>query len=120
MASGYKNLIVWQKAMKLTVAVYAATGKFPKQEQFGLTSQLQRAAVSIPSNIAEGSSRGDKDFHRFLTIAFGSGMEVETQLIIAKELNYLSEETCHELTLSLEEVMRMLNKLRSSKLVTKD
>lgn len=118
MANGYKNLIVWQKAIKLTLTMYSVTAKFPKQEQFGLTSQIQRAAVSIPCNIAEGSSRGDKDFHRFLTIAFGSGMELETQLIIAKELNYLSEKTYIELSELLDEVMRMLSKLRSSKLAT--
>ena len=115
MASGYKNLIVWQKAIKLVLAIYDVTKKFPKQEQFGLISQIQRVAVSVPSNIAEGSSRGDKDFHRFLTIAFGSGMEIETQLIIARELGYITEKQYQEVQELLEEVMRMLNKLRSTK-----
>lgn len=115
MPSGYQNLIVWQKAITLTIGAYLVTKKFPKQEQFALASQIQRAAVSIPSNIAEGSSRGDKDFHRFLTIAFGSGMELETQMIIAKKLGYVNEKSYQEILSLLDEVMRMLNKLRSSK-----
>lgn len=115
MTNGYKNLIVWQKAIKLTLDIYSVTTKFPKQEQFGLVSQIQRAAVSIPSNIAEGSSRGNKDFHRFLTIAYGSGMELETQLIIAHELSYLTEKQYQEILGLLGEIMRMLNKLRTSK-----
>lgn len=71
---GYKDLVVWQKAMNLSVEVYALTAQFPKEELYGLTSQMRRAAISIPSNIAEGSKRGtQKDFKYFLTIAFGSG-----------------------------------------------
>lgn len=83
----YKDLIVWQKAIKLAVMIYQITSSFPKEEVYGLTSQLRRAAVSIPSNIAEGRHRGSrKDFLQFLRIAYASGAEVETQLLIAKEV----------------------------------
>jgi four helix bundle protein len=89
MVQGYKELIVWQKAMTLVQEVYRITNSFPKEEVFGLTSQIRRAAVSIPSNIAEGRSRRTrKDFGQFLAIAYGSAAELETQLLIAKSLNY--------------------------------
>lgn len=86
----YENLIVWQKSMDLVTAIYELTRQFPKEEVFGLTSQMRRAAVSIPSNIAEGSRRGSrKDFRNFLLIAYGSGAELETQIKIAKRLSYV-------------------------------
>src|SRR3989304_1877241 len=88
MINSYKDLIVWQKAVKLALVVYELTSRFPKEESFGLTSQMRRSAVSIPSNIAEGRSRGTKkDFIQFLRIAFGSGAELETQIIIAKQID---------------------------------
>lgn len=107
----YRDLIVWKEAILLVKAVYAFTTKFPTAEQYGLTSQMRRAAVSIPSNIAEGKSRGTgKDFKHFLTIAFGSGAELETQIIISKELGYLDEKGCRELIEKLDYIQRMLNK----------
>ena len=88
----YKDLIVWQKAMSMVEVVYNLTQMLPKEELFSLTNQIRRAAVSVPSNIAEGSARySNKDTARFADIAIGSLAEVETQLIIAKELNYISD-----------------------------
>ena len=90
----YQKLNVWQQGMTLVTKVYSATSGFPDHEKFGLTSQMRRAAVSIPSNIAEGSSRGsDKDFNRFLNMALGSLCELETQIHISKRLGYLNFET---------------------------
>ncbi len=106
---GYKDLIVWQKSMQLTVAVYALTEQFPKTEVYGLVSQMRRCAVSIPSNIAEGSKRSSiKDNRNFLHISFGSGAELETQLELSKLLPFgkdLSYETVDAL---LGECMKML------------
>ena len=86
----YQKLLVWQKAMELVTEVYQATAGFPDTERFGLTAQMRRAAVSIPSNIAEGSGRGtDREFIRFLHIARGSLLELETQIMIAARLNLL-------------------------------
>jgi four helix bundle protein len=108
----YKNLIVWQKSMDLVVAVYELTEKYPKHEIYALVSQTRRCAVSIPSNIAEGSKRGSqKDYRHFLLNAFGSGAELETQLEIAKRLKYYKEEEIRKIELLLDEVMRMLNRM---------
>lgn len=108
--NGYKNLIVWQRSMDVARAVYRLTEGFPKSELYGLTSQMRRAAVSIPSNIAEGRLRGHKkEFVQFLFIAFGSGAELETQLSLAKTLpgmDALDYEIAEKL---LQEVMKMLN-----------
>lgn len=88
----FRDLIVWQKAIRLCAAVYAVTRSMPAAEQFGLVGQMRRAAVSIPSNIAEGNARGTrKDYLRSLIIARGSLAELETQLVIAQELRYLSD-----------------------------
>jgi len=87
----YKKLIVWQKAMELTVQIYTITENFPQEEKYNLTSQMRRASVSLPSNIAEGSLRGSqKAFRQFLLIDFGSGAELETQIEIAKRLPHTS------------------------------
>lgn len=111
----YKDLIVWQKAMELVLAVYDLTDQFPKSELYGLTSQMRRASVSIPSNIAEGSRRGTrKDYRNFLNNAFGSGSELETQLEIAKILKFASIHEYMKAEQLLNEVMRMLNKMISS------
>jgi len=111
----YEKLTVWQKSMDLVVGIYGMTGVFPKEEIYGLTSQMKRAAVSIPSNIAEGCRRKtNKDFSHFLTIAFGSGAELETQLRIAKRLKFYGENEYVRVEPLLQEVMRMLNKLISS------
>ena len=90
--ANYKELIVWQKAMTLTEEIYRIVKFLPKEELFGLSDQMRRAAVSIPSNIAEGHGRNTNgDFHRFLLIARGSLMELETQLEICKRLHYIPE-----------------------------
>lgn len=107
---GYKDLIVWKKAMDLVVAIYELTDKFPKNEIYGITSQMQRCAVSISSNIAEGSKRSTtKDFTHFLIIAFGSGSELETQVEIVKRLKFGKNLDFTKIDLLLDEVMKMLN-----------
>ena len=111
----YRELIVWKKSIILSKEVYILTEKFPKTEIFGVTSQMRRAAVSIPSNIAEGYTREHKkEYIHFLSIAFGSGAELETQMMIVKELNFCSEKEYQKLISLLDEIMRMLNKLISS------
>lgn len=110
----YKDLIVWQKAMDLVTAVYELTEKYPKSELYGLTSQIRRSAVSIPSNIAEGRRRGSqKDFRQFLIIAYASGAELETQIEIAKRLPFGSGLNSDKVDGLLNEVMKMLNKMTS-------
>lgn len=110
----YQELTVWQKAMQLVRDIYTLTEKFPKSEIFGLTAQMRRSAVSIPSNIAEGSKRGSrKDYRNFLMNAFGSGAELETQLEISRQLNFGSEEKRQRAEKILNEVMRMLNRITS-------
>jgi four helix bundle protein len=106
--SSYKDLDVWKKSFNLCVQIYSQTKTFPKEELYGLTSQIRRASVSIPSNISEGSKRGKKEFLHFLKIAHGSGAELETQLMLASELNYLSSDNCNILLQDLDDVMRML------------
>ncbi|NWF63955.1 MAG: four helix bundle protein [Chloroflexi bacterium] len=92
-ARNYRELLVWQDAIKIAKAVYQLTGKFPKQEMYALADQLRRAAVSVPSNIAEGQARKSPgDFRRFLHISLGSLAEVDTQLVLAQEFGYLSKE----------------------------
>lgn len=111
----YKELIVWQKSIQLVTELYSVTEKFPKTEIFGLTSQIRRASVSIPSNIAEGYSRKHKpEYIQFLRIAFGSGAELETQILIAKNLGFLKENSFLKINELLDEVMRMLNKIIST------
>ena len=112
MIHSYKDLIVWQKSMKLVVAIYELTDKFPREEVFGLTSQIRRAAVSIPSNIAEGRMRGyRKEYRHFLLNSFGSGGELETQIEIAKQLPKSSGLNYAAVDSLLNEVMRMLNSI---------
>lgn len=107
----YKDLIVWQKSIALVVEVYKLTDGFPKTEIYGLVSQMRRCSVSIPSNIAEGRRRcSAKDFRRFLTISFGSGAELETQIIISKKLNFGQEQDYVRVEQLLNETMRILNK----------
>src|SRR3989344_3382806 len=113
--SSYEDLIVWQGAMDLVIAIYEITEKYPKSETYGLTSQTRRSAVSIPSNIAEGRRRGSrKDFRQFLIIAFGSGAELETQIKIAKRLSWCKDLEYTKIDKLLDEVMRMLNKMISN------
>ncbi len=108
----YRDLIVWQRSMELVIEVYKLTEIFPKSELYGLTSQARRCCVSIPSNIAEGrrwSTR--KDYRKFLTIAYGSGAELETQIEIAKRLGYITGQDSIRVDKLLEETMRMLNRM---------
>ncbi len=115
MGRSYRDLVVWQKAMDLVTAIYKATTGFPKDELFGLTSQLRRAAVSIPSNIAEGQGRlSEKEFRYFLGQARDSLMEVETQLQSAENLDYLQREDTNKLLGACGEVGRILNGLLAS------
>ena len=108
--ASYQELIVWQKSILLVKNLYQVTGTFPKEELYGLSSQMRRAAVSVPSNIAEGNGRGAlADYLRFLHIARGSCYELETQLVISRELNYLNEGQYQSLTAQTEEIGRMLN-----------
>lgn len=105
----HKDLVVWQKGIDLVQAVYRLTAELPQEERFGLSSQLRRAAVSIPSNIAEGRSRTSrKDFIQFLHIALGSASEVETQLEIVRRLRYGRNVDYNETARLLDEVSRML------------
>jgi four helix bundle protein len=91
MGESYRDLIAWRKAMELVTEVYRVTRAFPREELYGLTNQLRRAAVSVPSNIAEGQARfSRKEFHHFLSHARGSLVEIETQLAIAQNLSYLN------------------------------
>jgi four helix bundle protein len=111
----HRDLIVWQKAMKLVEAVYAATASFPRQETYGLTSQIRRAVVSIPANIAEGQGRRlTKEYLYFLANARGSLLELDTHLEIAVRLNYLSTTKYTDLKDQLDEVARILNGLMRS------
>jgi four helix bundle protein len=111
----YRDLIAWQKSMALVGGIYRCTQSFPKEEIYGLTSQLRRAAVSIPSNIAEGQGRLSRgEFKQFLGHAKGSVFEVETQLLIARDLGYLNELTTKTLIDQVKEVGRILSGLLSS------
>ncbi|MCL5291334.1 MAG: four helix bundle protein [Actinobacteria bacterium] len=108
----FKNLKVWERAHKLALSVHKETAQFPKEEQFGLTSQMRRAAYSIPTNIAEGCGRGgDNEFSRFLRIARGSAKELEYQTLLAYELGYLGLDQYEHLSADNEEVQRMLRSL---------
>lgn len=110
--SSYQNLIVWQKAIDLCILIYQVTEKYPKSELYGLTIQTRKCGVSIPSNIAEGQRRGHKqEFHQFLRIAYGSGGELETQLVIALKIGYLRQTDFEKANNLLQEIMRMLNKM---------
>ena len=111
----YQDLVVWQRAMDLVEEVYKATKPFPREETYGLRSQIRNAAVSVPSNIAEGQGRRTTpDFLRHLSIAYGSLREVETQTLIAERLRYLATERCQEIMKLAGEVGRLLNGLMNS------
>ena len=111
----YRDLVAWQKSMHLVVDAYKASQRWPKEEAYGLTNQMRRAAVSIPANIAEGQGRdGAKEFLRFLVIASGSLCEMETHLLIATHLNYLSQEQTDTLMEQTAEIGRLLNGLKGN------
>lgn len=110
----YKDFIVWQKSVDFVVSIYKVTENFPDKEIYGLISQLRRASISIPSNIAEGNMRfSNVEFRRFLRISYGSGAEIETQLEIANRLKYISEDKFIKLHESISEIQKMLNSLIS-------
>lgn len=113
----FENLLVWQKSRALTKEIYKLTSTFPKEEAFGITSQIRRCSISIPSNLAEGSSRRtNKDKARFTEIAFGSGLELLNQLIIALDLNYIEESKYLEIRIKLQEVTFLLDALQKAQL----
>jgi four helix bundle protein len=111
----YEDLLVWQKSMVLVKEIYILTKNFPKDEMFGLTSQIKRAAVSIPSNIAEGYLRiSRKEYIRFLHMAYGSAAEVQTQIKIVEMLSFCDKEKTQIILLKVKEVLMMLNGLLGS------
>lgn len=111
----YKELKVWQKAIDLAVEVYQITEKLPKEERYGLISQINRCVVSIPSNIAEGAGRNTKkDFDNFLGISLGSSFELDTQLVISNRLGYVSADDFEKIESELEHIQNMIAKLKQS------
>ena len=111
----FKELEVWKQSRLFCTDIYRITASFPETEKFGLTNQLRRATVSIPCNIAEGASRSsNKDFSRFLEIAIGSANEVETQLLIASDLNFIKTESLEPLLSKLDAIVKMASRLRST------
>ena len=115
MVRTFKDLIVWQEAMNLVEMVYLQTKSFPKEEIYGLTTQIRRAAISIPANIAEGNGRKTrKEYLQFLSIANGSMKELETHLLIAERIRFLAKEMAEQLQTQLNTVGRLLTALRKS------
>jgi four helix bundle protein len=113
MVKTFKDLLVWQQAMDLVEMIYLQTKTFPKEEIYGLTSQIRRAAVSIPANIAEGNGRQSrKEYQQFLSVANGSMTELETHILIAERLNFLTKEKSEELQKQLQSVSKLLTLLR--------
>lgn len=105
----YKELVIWQKARVLVKDVYELTKSFPESEKYGITSQIQRAAISIPANIAEGAGRSsDKDFLRFLDIATGSAFELETEIILCHDLSIIDEQNCNIILPKIQEIQKMI------------
>lgn len=111
----YKDLIVWQKAIQLVKEIFILTKSFPNSELYGLISQMRRSAVSIPSNIAEGYGRGSpKEYAQFYSIAYGSALELETQIIITKELGFTEVKKFDKVERLLVEVSKMLNAMTNT------
>jgi four helix bundle protein len=111
----YRDLDVWKISIEFVKEVYRLTSKFPRTEVYGLTNQIRKAAVSIPSNIAEGQGRNSsKEFKHFLAVSLGSAAELETQLIIAKEINYLTADELNPLLSTLDIIRKMLRALSNS------
>lgn len=111
----YKELEVWKQSRSFCKIIYVITTQFPADEKFGLVSQLRRAGVSIPSNIAEGASRNsNKDFSRFIEIAIGSCYEIETQLILATDIGFLKEKETTEALEKLSRIIKMLSKFKGT------
>jgi len=115
MIRSYRDLEVWTKARQLVKQIYQLSKKFPREELYALTAQLHRAAVSVPSNIAEGHSRlSTKDYINFISMAIGSLAEVDTQVLLAQDLEYVTEKDCTDVNESIQRLQQMLHKLRSS------
>lgn len=113
--SSYKDLIAWQKGIELTTIVYKLLNQFPKEERYGLISQISRSCTSIPANIAEGwGPDSDQNFVNYLRIAKGSLYELETHLIVSKNINYLTDETLKDLQIKIEEISKIINGLIKS------
>jgi four helix bundle protein len=111
----YRDLVVWNEGMALALSIYRATAEFPKQELYGLVSQMRRCSVSIPSNIAEGHARSSTlEYLRHVSIAAGSPAELETQLLLSKELNYLSAADVANLLLACDVLGKRLHKMTAS------
>jgi len=105
----YKELKVWQKTRLLVKEIYLLTEKFPSNEKYSLASQMQRAAISVPANIAEGAGRStNKDFLRFLDIALGSAFELETEIILAFDIGYIDEECFNKVCEQVQEIQKMI------------
>jgi len=114
----FKELKVWQKSIDLTTEIYSITKNFPADEKYGLTSQIRRAAVSVPSNIAEGAGRkSNKEFRHFLSISLGSVFELETQVIVASRLNFISEANFSDIQSRISEIQKMVFSLEKSIIV---
>ena len=112
-ARGYRDLLVWPKGISLVKRIYEITGRFPSDERFGLTAQMRRAAVSIPSNISEGQARkSTREFVQFISNAEGSLAELDTQIVIAGELRFVAGAEVSVIAAELDELRRMLNALR--------
>jgi len=117
----FKDLKVWQLAMEFVTLIYKLFNKFPKEERFGLCAQMSRSAVSIPSNIAEGAGRNSKkEFKHFLSIALGSAFELETQLIISKNLDYLNQTDLDAMLPKIQHIQNMISKLMNTIEVSKN
>ena len=115
MWKNYRDLDVWKKSIQLVKKIYLLSRKYPQEEIYGLTSQLRRAAVSIPSNIAEGQARQSvNDFKRFLNYSKGSAAEVDTQMVISKELDFITEKELDEIYKDICEILKMLEGLSNS------
>jgi four helix bundle protein len=111
----FKELKVWKAGIEVTKVIFQLTKSFPSEERYGLISQMVRSAISIPSNIAEGCGRKtNKDFYHFLNIALGSSFELETQLIIAKEFNYINQERLDDTCKSIIDIQKMISGLQKS------
>lgn len=110
----FKELEIWKRSRLFCSEIYDITAQFPESEKFGLTNQLRRASVSVPSNIAEGSSRNsNKEFGRFLEIAIGSCYEIETQLLISSDLKFISPNSIEKLFTELNEIIKMIVRFKS-------
>jgi four helix bundle protein len=107
--SNFKNLVVWQKSLQLAETIYTLTGEFPKTQTYSLSSQMQRAAVSVMSNITEGGRRSAKEWRNFMRIAFGSLGELESQLVLAKRLGFGNEDRYPEIFSEIDHISRILN-----------